>query len=318
MIEGDWFQGFDARHQHLIVMPTEACNFRCSYCYEDFALGHMKDEVILGLERFLTRRIPDLHTLSLSWFGGEPLLALPTILRLGNLAQALCRQYGVELLGSITTNGYRLGEDVFHQLVALSVRSFQISLDGYGQAHDVTRRRADGTGTFDQIWKNITRLADLDHDACITIRVHYSEQNFQDLPILLKELAKLSNMDSRFSIALKPIENLGGPNAHNIAKWNAARRNEVYDYLQSFLNNSTATVSPEGCYICYASRPNSLLVRSDGRIGKCTVALSSERNTVGHLREDGSLSLDQERLSYWFRGFFNMNPSQLACPAGEN
>jgi uncharacterized protein len=25
--------------QQLIILPTEKCNFRCSYCYEDFMIG---------------------------------------------------------------------------------------------------------------------------------------------------------------------------------------------------------------------------------------------------------------------------------------
>jgi len=26
------------RHQELILLPTEKCNFRCTYCYEDFVI----------------------------------------------------------------------------------------------------------------------------------------------------------------------------------------------------------------------------------------------------------------------------------------
>jgi hypothetical protein len=50
--------GFDARQiaayitqkfQELILLPTEKCNFRCTYCYEDFELGRMKESTILAL-----------------------------------------------------------------------------------------------------------------------------------------------------------------------------------------------------------------------------------------------------------------------------
>ena len=41
---------------HLIVLPTEACNFRCTYCFEDFKLKRMEPWVVLGLERWLTSR----------------------------------------------------------------------------------------------------------------------------------------------------------------------------------------------------------------------------------------------------------------------
>src|SRR5215211_2329775 len=59
---------------HLIVLPTEQCNFRCTYCYEDFSIGRMSSEVIQGVKRLIDRRLPSLKSLSVSWFGGEPLL----------------------------------------------------------------------------------------------------------------------------------------------------------------------------------------------------------------------------------------------------
>ena len=34
---------------HLILMPTEACNFRCTYCYEDFKLKRMAPAVLRGV-----------------------------------------------------------------------------------------------------------------------------------------------------------------------------------------------------------------------------------------------------------------------------
>jgi uncharacterized protein len=61
---------------HLILMPTEACNFRCTYCYETFQLKRMQPEVVRGIKTLLSRRAESLSHLSLAWFGGEPLLAL--------------------------------------------------------------------------------------------------------------------------------------------------------------------------------------------------------------------------------------------------
>ena len=60
---------------HLILLPTEACNFRCTYCYEDFRLGRMSEDVVRGVEALLSRRAEGLARLEISWFGGEPLAA---------------------------------------------------------------------------------------------------------------------------------------------------------------------------------------------------------------------------------------------------
>ena len=68
-------QALSSTSLHLVVLPTEACNFRCFYCYEDFKLARMREDVVRGLERLLEARAPSLEHLSISWFGGEPLLA---------------------------------------------------------------------------------------------------------------------------------------------------------------------------------------------------------------------------------------------------
>src|SRR2546422_10473360 len=60
---------------HLILLPTEACNFRCVYCYEDFRYKRMEPRIVRGVKGLMARRAPGLDLLSISWFGGEPLLA---------------------------------------------------------------------------------------------------------------------------------------------------------------------------------------------------------------------------------------------------
>ena len=72
--------------------------------------------------------------------------------------------------------------------------------------------------------------------------------------------------------------------------------------------------APEPQYICYAAKANSLLIRSDGRIGKCTVALDDDRNTIGRICEDGTIELDNLKLRPWLRGLDDLSVSALACP----
>jgi uncharacterized protein len=66
--------------------------------------------------------------------------------------------------------------------------------------------------------------------------------------------------------------------------------------------------------ICYAARPNSLVIRADGRVGKCTVALTDTRNTIGQLLPNGSLQIDKIRLSPWLHGWASGDFAALACP----
>jgi uncharacterized protein len=72
------------RQEKLIFLVTEQCNFRCTYCYENFEKGKMSDDVIEGVIKYVEKRGPQLKNLNVHWFGGEPLLALDVIEKLSN------------------------------------------------------------------------------------------------------------------------------------------------------------------------------------------------------------------------------------------
>ena len=41
----------NARVLQLVLLPTEACNFRCVYCFESFEHGPMTPSVVIGIKR---------------------------------------------------------------------------------------------------------------------------------------------------------------------------------------------------------------------------------------------------------------------------
>ena len=311
---------------HLILLPTEKCNFRCTYCYEDFAIGRMSLETQHSVKAFLTNTAPHLNHLTFGWFGGEPLLARQIVLDITSHAQQIAKTVGLSSFSAgMTTNGYLLHLDLFEQLVSLDVRYFQISLDGYREGHDITRRRASGDGSFDTIWANLLKTRDCKEEFTITIRVHLTPSNEASVADLVEAICEMFRGDSRFRVAFHRIENLGGPLSADIrvvpisnlthlprfisrireaglAAWSAAGEAE-----------SATFASSELPYICYASKPNSLLIRADGRVGKCTVALTSAANDVGKLMPTGIVEFN-DNIQHWTRGFKGLNLSTLACP----
>ncbi|MGO2478489.1 MAG: hypothetical protein ACTH7Q_09025 [Pseudoalteromonas sp.] len=69
-----------------------------------------------------------------------------------------------------------------------------------------------------------------------------------------------------------------------------------------------------GHYICYAGKPNSLGIRANGNINKCTVALDDDRNNIGKINPDGTLTLNNEKFSTWIKGFTTLDSWQMGCP----
>lgn len=331
------------RIQQLIILPTERCNFRCTYCYEDFLIGKMKHPVQTSIERFMDHRIPELSELSLHWFGGEPLLAKDVVLRLSAHAARLCEEHGVSLTGGLTTNAYVLTPDLFEELLSYEQRFFQITFDGWQEGHDAVRKMANGKGSFERIWKNVCATKRTNDDFKIQIRIHVRRDNYENLECLLDNLAQEFGGDPRYSLDFEHLRNLGGPGGKSVGRplslaelrqIEAQMRGRYETTVLSHYPHAPASTPgskvqgaaigevrpiqlPDALpYICYASKPNSLLIRADGRIGKCTVALDDDRNTIGQIDTDGAVRIDNEKLRPWVRGLADLNAEVLGCPLG--
>lgn len=61
----------------LTIAPILACNFRCTYCFQDNLPKRLMSETTEdNVIRFLKRMKREAALLRITWFGGEPLLAL--------------------------------------------------------------------------------------------------------------------------------------------------------------------------------------------------------------------------------------------------
>ncbi|MBL8860805.1 MAG: radical SAM protein [Planctomycetes bacterium] len=309
------------RYLGLTLMPTEACNFRCTYCYEDFALGRMTPPVVRGVKNLLAARAPQLDTLHLSWFGGEPLLAVDIVEDIQRHVLALARENpGLRARSSMTTNAWRLERGLFEQLVGLGVNEFQISFDGPEEIHDQKRRRLDGKGTFARIWSNVLAMRDSDLCFRVILRVHVDGENLEAMFGFVDGLKAEFGADPRFGIFLKPLSRYGGPNDAALPILRTAAEFRRFDELnvhaygsqgRDHIRGAGGSASPE---VCYAAKGNSHVVRADGRLCKCTVALEHPANTVGRLHEDGTVAIDAARARPWMRGVFSGIEAELLCP----
>lgn len=125
-----------ANNLRLIILPTEQCNYRCKYCYESFEKGKMTEEIQEAIVKYIRRNITKYAGLRISWFGGEPLLALDVIEQISIKVMNICKKARRKYVADITTNGYLLSLDVFKKLLSLNVLEYQITIDGVKQVHD--------------------------------------------------------------------------------------------------------------------------------------------------------------------------------------
>lgn len=306
---------------HLVLMPTEQCNFRCVYCYEDFTAGQMSRQVVDSVKALMRRRVALLDVLSLEWFGGEPLLAWPIIKEIQGYARDLLREHpDVRLFGSITTNGSLLSRQRFEPLLDLGVRSYQISLDGTSEGHDALRQRLGGGGSFAAIWHNLLDMRQCPEEFRVLLRLHVTRDNQPDLDRLLVLLAREFGGDRRFLVMFKAIRRFGGPNDAELPVIPSDQEDEILGRLVlratelGLAEQQDVSAQPGMLPGCYAAALGSYVVRSTGELAKCTVALAHPNNRVGVLQPDGTVDLDSVKMTGWLRGALNGDLKSLECP----
>ncbi|MEM9554420.1 MAG: radical SAM protein [Acidobacteriota bacterium] len=300
----------------LIVMPTEQCNLRCVYCYESFEIGRMGDDTAQGIRRLLTRRAPGLSRLRLDWFGGEPLLAADRIEEIQEHASALAARHGFTLEAEATTNAVMLDAERLHRFAARGLRRYQISLDGPPEEHDRKRTGAGGRATFATIWRNVRTALESDLELEILLRVHVDRDNAASIPRLLAMCRDELPWDERIRLFLRPLSRLGGPNDARLRILGAEKDQVLADLREQArrLGLGAGYAGPEGVAVCYAAAANAFVVRADGGVSRCTVALDDPRNRIGRLTPEGRLELDTMAQEPWLRGLLDGDARALTCP----
>lgn len=151
--------------EQLILNVTDGCNLRCGYCVyggdypEQRTHGprEMTSETArLAVDEFMSRAGEDV---SLSFYGGEPLLRFEMIER---LVSDVARDHPQRRVSwSLTTNGTLVSESVARFLMSHGFL-VTVSLDGPRAVTDRHRKDVRGVGAFDRILAGLERLQQAD------------------------------------------------------------------------------------------------------------------------------------------------------------
>lgn len=271
----------------IVLLPTEKCNFRCVYCYEEHNYSceeRFNSEAII--EFIKSRLIIDdrIKVVSVMWFGGEPLLKPSIIAQMNESIMNLCAAMRKSFMSGITTNGYLLDRNVFEKLNMLNVKHYQITIDGMN--HDRFCVLPNGEGTYKTIIDNIKHISESSiDDFTVVIRVNVDQTSINNKEFYAGLKSVIGN-DKRFRISAHSIF-VEGEKAEGIA----------YTFDDSMLDLNKKQAIDSGLQysdeaddnpinICYASSKNCFTFRPDGTIVKCTVALNSDFNQIGYIDDD--------------------------------
>jgi uncharacterized protein len=200
----------DAQELNVTILTTLQCNFSCDYCYQGDhgdagkfteKMSH-ETAVRVGdwVEREMDRQGP--KELSLTFFGGEPLLNLPVLFYLSERLWDATRRRGVQQRINIITNGLLLTEEVVDRLLPLGLGGIKVTLDGDRDTHNRMRPLRGGQGTFDRIVENVRRVA----GRCrIAIGGNFDESSADSFPALLEFLRQQDFADKLVKVKFKPV-----------------------------------------------------------------------------------------------------------------
>jgi uncharacterized protein len=125
----------------LMVVVTRQCNLRCVYCGQEHLNLKMDRSVYERILKFIDNTMGEksYNAVSVSFFGGEPLLEDKNIITFLEDLTEITRKNNSGFSSGMSTNGLLLTPERFRKLTELNCRGYQISVDGMDYTHNKTR-----------------------------------------------------------------------------------------------------------------------------------------------------------------------------------
>jgi uncharacterized protein len=298
----------------FILMPTEKCNFRCTYCYEQHDNGEQNLDYQAIVE-FLKEKVNerDWKGINISWFGGEPLLKLDEINKFHQQIQQLISQKDIKT--SIVTNAYTLNENAISILEKANVMYYQITVDG--NAQDRLRVLKNGKPTFDVIMNNLKTLKNHEFINCV-IRVNVSDTS-DDNYHFYEVLYSMIGNDARFIVDVHKVFESDLFKLDSYEKVNEMYQRNIENIKQfgfNLLNSNNNLIQ------CYGARKNTYTFRTNQSIVKCTVSLNAPWNQIGNITNhkvvlngsNNTYCLEEERIKSCMRCKNIFKCKSFSCP----
>ena len=303
---------------NLIIKTTKQCNFRCSYCYENFSnqmIDKSKEKILYNFIRneIIIKKIKKLY---ISWFGGEPLLNVDIINSLGEEILKLCKELNVEYHSSITTNGYLLNEKNIDTLFNINNRVFQITLDGWSKIHNKNRVSFKGNATFEKILSNLKKLKLRNEKFIVFIRTNLNNENFYNIEKYYDEISDIFK-DRRFIQIFTPVTDFKNMTSE-------IDRNQIFEVIKkglSFGINFINLLDDLILYknLCYACKKNNYVIEPDLSVSKCTIS-TDEESIVGYIDNESKLILNKN-INLWKDSYYsekcNVCGEKYECRGGN-
>lgn len=267
----------EPRRLILTINPTLACNFSCPYCFEgNHPNIYMTEKVEDDIVTFIKSN-KEAKAVSVTWFGGEPLLAFDRMESLTRKIQALGLRYNADMI----TNGYLLSEDVISRLPSLGISSMQITIDGPARIHDSRRCLKSGAPTFDRIISNIDAVKRLQPDISVSVRVNVDKTNEKDFVELYRLFS--DKHYKKFAVSLAFVKDISGCNTCSDFCNSREQAEFVLSLLRKYDLDFSYTYPLSSRYECAVRNRNAIVIGPEGELYKCWQDVGCKDKVVGYI-----------------------------------
>jgi uncharacterized protein len=285
----------------LTIAPSLSCNFKCSYCFQQELPAYvMNEETENNLVRFVNLMKQGAQYLRITWFGGEPLLALD---RIKSFCQKIKGEINVPLESHMITNGYLLDDATINTLRDLGVTFYQITIDGLEATHNRRRPLRGRKGTFKTIINNIETLLRLNNKTKIAIRVNVDSETEDEYHAVYQYLYNKFGEENirvhagfidNYSFSCRSLESCS-LKRHERAKFFVDQYARYGIYSDRFY----PTINHNSCMARYI---NSYVVGPHGELYKCLSLLGVKEMSIGNVNNEGDVIENEDLLVEFLKG----------------
>lgn len=272
---------------NITIYPTQACNARCFYCFEQNEQKYwMTEETADEVVDYITRTLSVDNELIFRWFGGEPLLSEKIIDRIINGVDSYFEGKLIYHSIIITNNSLITDELLEKFKTTWHVRKVQTTIDGYRKEHDKRKAYVDSSiDRYQQTLDNIGKI--LEADIFAICRFNFDKYNMYQFEAVLEDLKEFKD-NPKFFIHATTLRN-------KIHSEEEARKRYIYpeDYKE-FYTYVLEQLFEKGFYkdvvnilplrarnVCLACTIGGLIINSEGKFFRCLQHYLDEDNCVG-------------------------------------
>ena len=286
---------FSSRVLKIVIYPTQDCNLKCWYCYENHVAhtkmdDSVKNKIILFVRKELEKNAFD--DIFVTFFGGEPLMyfdeiAYPVCTRVKDMVEAKKKGFSCFFV----TNGSLINEKMLPKLKVIKPR-FQITIDGDKAKHDKVRIWKRGNQpTFDHIIWAVHKLTSeiITDDFFLTLRINYDNQTLLGTQEILEKIKDI-NPRKLFIHFERVWQTEGGEEQTEVLK------RTMLSFIKAgfFVDQGAFHGHP---YSCPSDMVNSIIINYDGTIHKCNGRTLTNGTRYGEILDDGSLKVDENMMA---------------------